>query len=476
MKKILSFVMILCLTLGLLACGGNTGGQADTQPEEKGQFMVGFSVQDITPDESVPMRGYGDAQNRRSEGLFSYLEAEALAVRDAEGEMVVFVVADLTYGPDVQGQLLRQDLSKELGIPEKNIILSGTHTHNSVANNMTSDPAIGRYNEKLVNGVKEAVRGAVADLKPAEIYVGSIQTEGLNFVKRYIMDDGSLIADNFPGTGTTIVSHETEADRELQLMKFVREGGKDILVANFQTHPHFEGKQTNISAEIVGAFREAVKANLDVHCLYWQGAAGNLNSRSRIGSENTINTRNEWGEKLCSYAMEIYDQMTKVESGPVKVLDMNYPGTVNHSFDKYITEAQAVRAYFAETGDANATADYAMSLGVGIHSVYHANRIVGNSNLPNSKDIYLTVWSFGDVAGVVMAQEMYDTTGMILKEQSPFEMTFIVSYSWPAYDCYIPTAEAYAVGGYEADNSIWAPGTAEEITAEYLNLLKAMHE
>lgn len=476
MRKILSIMLVFCLMLSLAACGQTAGGQADTQPEAKGQFMVGFGVADTTPEESVPLQGYGDAQNRFSVGLYTYLEAEALAVKDENGELVVFVVMDLTYAPEAIGTILRKDLSVELGVPESHIILNGTHTHASVATYLTSAPSVTRYNEKLINGVKQAVRDAVADLKPAEMYAGSVMTEGLNFVKRYIMDDGSLIADQYPGTGTKIIRHESEADRELQLLKFVREGGKDILIANFQTHPHFDGKHNNVSGEIVTAFREAFKMKKDAYCIYWQGAAGNLNSKSRLPEENLFKTRNEWGEKLADYAVSIYDSLEKMETGSVKVMDMNYTARVNHEYDHLLNEAQTVCDVFAQTYSTEAALECAKNLGVGIHSYYHASRIVSNAKLPDNKDVYIVAWSIGDVGGVVMAQEMYDTTGMILKEESPFKRTFIMSYAWPAYGCYIPTKEAYEVGGYEADNSIFAPGTAEELTAEYLRMLNEMHK
>ena len=63
-----------------------------------------------------------------------------------------------------------------------------------------------------------------------------------------------------------------------------------------------------------------------------------------------------------------------------------------------------------------------------------------------------------------------------MKDNSPFTRTFIVGYSYPSYSGYIPTEEAYANGGYEADNSNFAPGTAEAIVDSYLGMLNDMHE
>ena len=137
--------------------------------------------------------------------------------------------------------------------------------------------------------------------------------------------------------------------------------------------------------------------------------------------------------------------------------------------------AKKVQQYFRDGNTAAATAEYAWTLEGGIHSYYHANRIVANYNAPANKDIYLRAWSMGDIGAVVLPYEMFDVSGMQVKEGSPFTRTFIVGYSYPSYGGYIPTEEGYANGGYEADNSNFAPGTAEGMVAEYLKMLEDMH-
>ena len=69
---------------------------------------------------------------------------------------------------------------------------------------------------------------------------------------------------------------------------------------------------------------------------------------------------------------------------------------------------------------------------------------------------------------------MFDTNGMEIKEGTPFEMTFIISYAWPAYMGYIASELAWTHGGYECDNSVYVRGTAEELVAAYLGMLKEL--
>ena len=471
MKRVFAMLLSLCLLVSLAACGGaDQGAAADTTTAATAQvFMAGFGKTIFTPEESVPMAGYGNSKERMSTGKLSELEARAVAVTDENGDSLLFIVGDLSWAPSGLGASVRSSIENKLGVPADHVILSGTHSHGTVDSSMIDMPVIQRFNVKYVEAMVEAAKKALEDRKPAQVFIGTAQTEGLNFVRRYFMDDGSLSGDNTPGTGTTLVSHESEADGQMQMMKFVREGGKDILIANFQCHPHMEGKTTNLSAQVVGTFRDAVEKDMDIHCLYWQGASGNLNSASYISSENRTKDRKEWGQILCDYAKAVYDQMTPLATGPVKVTMTTYKGKVNHEYDYLTNTASSVWGTFEQTN--NHQQAMALAEGTPISSVYHANRIRGNAQLMEYQNMDLYAWSFGDVSGVVVPYEMFDTNGMEIKSGTPFAMTFIISYAWPAYMGYIASELAWTNGGYECDNSVYVRGTAEELVATYLDML-----
>ena len=476
MKKLLAFVLSLCMGLTFVACGkgSDSGASKETvQPtEEAAVFKAGFGKKDITPEGSVNMAGYGDHETRLSSGFVSYLEARAVAIQDENGDIMLFITTDISFGYNVVGESTITKISQKLGVAEDHIILSGTHTHNSVATWVTGNPSTVKFNNKYVDGCLAAAEAAVNDLKPAEAYVGSVNAEGMNFVRRYYMDDGSLCGDGTYGTGTTIVSHETEADSEVQMLKFVREGGKDILITNFQAHPHLEGKLTSLSADTVGAIRDSIEKKLDVDCLHWQGAAGNLNSYSRIESEGGRIKRTEYGDKFAQFVAQGYDSMTKVETGPIKITSMNYVGDANHSMDHLLSEALTVMDKFNSGVPIDECTKYAQE--IGLNSFYHARNIVNHSKKGTTYDMDISAFSFGDVAGIVVPYEMFDTSGMAIKEQSPFAKTFIAGYAYPGYQGYMPTELAWENGGYEVETSNYGPGNAEKLVDAYLALLEEM--
>lgn len=470
MKKFASLFLVVCLILTLAACGEGAAPAGTTAAAtQASSFRAGFGVVNITPDGEVNMAGYGDQKDRLNTGVITYLEARAVAIMDENGDKMVFIVADTSFAyPNVGKETVKQ-IAKKLDMPESHVILSGTHTHNSVATWETGNPDTVKFNDKYIDGCVEAAQMAFEDCSAAIVSVGSLQTENLNFVRRYYMDDGSLCGDGTSGTGTTIVSHETEADREAGLLKFDRETGDDILVINFQAHPHLEGKLQALSADTPAGVREAVEKKFGVKCLYWQGAAGNLNSYSRIEGETLTKSRKEYGELFAQQLSAVYDSMTPVQTGPIKVAETTYVGSANHSDDHLIVEATQVMDKFNSGVSIDECTQYAKSLG--LNTFYHARNIVSHAKLGDTYEMDISAFSFGDVAGIVVPYEMFDTSGMQIKEQSPFVKSFIVGYAYPGYQGYIPTELAWQNGGYEVETSNYGPGNAEKLVDAYLELL-----
>ena len=88
MKRIACLLLSVLALLSLTACAGGSanGENGGSAAEDSGVFKVGFGMTDITPKDPVPMASY--SVFRMSEGLHSYLEARAVAIQDANGEML----------------------------------------------------------------------------------------------------------------------------------------------------------------------------------------------------------------------------------------------------------------------------------------------------------------------------------------------------------------------------------------------------
>ena len=471
MKRIFALILTAALTLGLAACAGGESAK-ETTAEATPKFQVGYGVVDITPEGSVNMAGHGDHDTRFSSGFLLPLYARATAIIDENGDKLLLIVADTSFAYPVVAKEVLKDIEAKLGIPQDHVVISGTHTHDSVAPYSSTSPDTAKFNEKYIAGCLKAAKMALEDCKPAEMYVGGVETENMTFVRRYYTDLGEQAGDGIYNVQGKVIGYETEADNELQLLKFIREGGKDILIANFQGHPQIDGKLAQISPDAPGFFCAEVEQLLDVHCMYWNGAAGNLKHISRIEEDNRASSCKEWAKIMGKYVQDNYDSLPKAETGAIKVSSTNYVGKSNYSENHLLVEAQEVMGNFKNgmsIDDCNE-----LSWKLGLNSFYHARNIVSHASLEETYEMTVSAFSFGDVAGVVVPYEMFDTNGMQIKDQSPFTKTFIVGYSYPSYEGYVPASDIWDNGGYEVESSRLAPGAAEELVAEYLGLLNGM--
>ena len=99
------------------------------------------------------------------------------------------------------------------------------------------------------------------------------------------------------------------------------------------------------------------------------------------------------------------------------------------------------------------------------------------SRLPETQSLTQEALCIGDLSFIIAPYEMFSTSAMAVKAGTPFEMTFVMAYA-NGSEGYIPTTEGYEyndnVGCYEAYNSPWPKGAAEELSAGYLDLLKEL--
>ena len=476
MKKMLSVILALVLMLGLIACGNADGSQqtdaaAETTVAGSG-FKVGYGKANITPDTGVPMGGYGRSDQRISTGTLSYLYATCIAITDADDNTILLYGLDLCNSAEAYNQFA-VDVSKATNVPVDNIVMSASHTHSAPDYSMGEIAGISEALVKLKKGLVAAAEDAMEDRKEAKMFVGSVETQGMNFVRHYICNDGTYCGDNFGDASSGYAGHASDADPMLQLVKFTREGDNDIYLTNFQTHPHQTGgsSQYNISADIVGEYRANMEKDLGCEVLYFSGAGGNINSRSRINEENQTVDWREWGKRMAKYAQSV--EFTEVATGKVQASKFQFEAKINHELDAMAGVCRDLRDRWnkGEITYAQVT-ELGKAYGLSLNSPYHAGAIANRANMDSSSSFPIWAYSFGDVGFVAAPYEMFDTNGKYIKENSPFTMTIIATISNKT-NGYFPSQFAFDVsGGYEVDTTSYVGGTAERLADEYLAMLE----
>ena len=469
MKKIVSLVLAVLMVLSLAACAGGAGsGEAGTTEAASLGFRVGYAKANITPDGQVGMGGYGRSDQRLSTGVLSYLYVTCVAISDAEDNTLLLYGMDLCGSGDAAR--LRQNIADATGVPVDNIVCSASHTH-SAPDYSVQTSGQGAALNKLKNGLVDAAVEAMADRKPAEMYGGSIETEGMNFVRHYLCNDGTYCGDNFGSSASGLAGHASDADNVLQVVKFVREGDNEIWIANFQTHPHQTGgsKKYDLSADVVGELRANLEKDLGVEVCYFTGAGGNINSRSRIAEENTTEDWRAWGVKMADYAKKI--EFTQLQTGKVQAATYDFTAKINHADDAFAAVCGDLRDRWNKGEIETAQViSLGAEAGIKLNSPYHAGAISSRASLGATGSFPIQAFSFGDVGLAAAPYEMFDTSGAFIKENSPFAMTIVAELA-NGGNGYFPSEQAFVYGGYECDTTKYVCGTAEELADQYVAML-----
>lgn len=469
MKKILSMVLCLCVALSLLACGSAGGSEAAATTEPALAFRVGYHKVNITPDYPTGLAGYGNIDERKHTEVLDYLYLTCVAISDEQDNTVLLFSADLCSIKDVSVASYRTKINGITGIPKENMIFNSSHTH--------SAPYADGIATIMDKAVVEAAEKALEDRKPATMYFGKAETDGINFVRHYYMNDGSVVTDNHgSAAGKTYAGHTTETDEEMRILQFKREGGKDVILANWQSHPHITGgsAKTVMSADIIGAFRTNMEKDLNCLFAYFQGGGGNINPTSRIKEENA-NVDKDWrvhGQMLAATAKEALANMTQLQTGPIKVKSEIFSCPTNKADLDKVVLAGEVRSYYEAGHTIGETATFAQS--IGLQSLYHANAIGSRSSLGDAFDIEIEAMSWGEFGWAMGPYEMFDASAKFVRENSPFSYTFVTGYT-NGGNGYFPTIECFGYGAYESDTAKIACGTAEAVADRFVEMLNELH-
>ena len=105
-------------------------------------------------------------------------------------------------------------------------------------------------------------------------------------------------------------------NQQMRIIRFRRKNQKDVVLANWQCHPHRTGgsKKYDISSDIIGVMREKTEKKLDVNFLYLQGGAGNINPVSRISGEARFSDYRDIGKELAQIFFGIIPDLSRIHA------------------------------------------------------------------------------------------------------------------------------------------------------------------
>jgi len=435
------------------------------------KLFAGYARVCINPDAPVPLDGYGNNHIRTTDHILDDLYATCIAFRWGD-ETILWYTQDLLNTKFIMLPEARKRITERTGVPSEKIFLCSTHTHSGPWV-YGETPAVQSFLEIYWNGVAEAAEKAIADLAPATLQSASTILNGMNFVRHYIMNDGTYAGSNFGSIKSGVKSHADINDPQMQVVQVCREDKQDLLIMNWQAHPCMTGGSTkkDISADYIAAVRSKVERDTGMLFAFFQGPAGNQGTGTWIPEEDHKLDHIQYGEKLAQTAIDLLPSMKELDSGGLQTLRVYLEADVNHDDEELLPYAKEVAKLWKETEDRDAGNKLARQHG--LTSVYHAHTVIARSERPKRNKMELNAVRIGDLAFVTTPFEMFAANGITVKTTSPFETTLICTCCNGDF-VYVPTAKAYDYGCYERSVSYFAKGTGELVTEEFKKMLNAL--
>jgi len=406
---LLSVIMLLTLVSG---CGESAGEEVSTsETPVTGVFTVGFGQADVSPTWSIYLRGYGEPKEERmSTGVAEPICVNCVAFTDADGKTILFLSADLLLAYRDAVKPVREAVAQATGVPFDQIMFHCTHNHSGPDLNEV------RYNQMLQEKSAEAAKMAMADRKPAQMSTGFSRPEKVNFVRHYLLADGSFMGE---GVGAVprnqLIGHTDAPDNLLQVVRFTRENAKDIVMVNWQGHPQgtSPNPHTMATSNYPGVLRITVENALDCHSIFVLGGSGNMNNSSQIPGEEKYGTYIELGKGLGEEVIEVTKNMKPAQTGTIQIAKKE---------------------------------------------LAHVNTTVP-----------LYAFSIGDLAFATAPFEIFKESAVAVREASQFKMTFYASCSNESHG-YLSTPASYAYFSYESgSNPMGCAETVQEGLTELMD-------
>jgi hypothetical protein len=255
MKKI---VLLSILIIGFFA--GNTYSE----------FQAGIATRDVTPNPLLPISG-GIGPSNPTTVQKGNLNVRALVLKD-DNTIMAIVASDFLGFPAVLGDRVRKMIET---IPPENIMIGASHTHSApdcyaFPNEIGEISADLNYIDSVCMKMAEAIKEAVANLKPAYVKIATGEAKG-------------QIAYNYYA--------EKLYDPRCHVMQFLNIDETPIAtLVNYAVHPEVLGpKRGVLSPDLVGPLYDRIEANGGGVGIFMNNALGGMvtaDNRRPGGGEN----------------------------------------------------------------------------------------------------------------------------------------------------------------------------------------------
>ena len=430
-------------------------------------FYAGFGREDYTPDKQVKLNSV-----KVSEAVEAPVKVTCTALGD--GQKTVLIFSNDLRG--VTGWFVNQvktRVGETTGIPASQIFVCATHNHSSPDINFYKEEVMEDWLERIAfPAILAAAKNAIDDLSPCTLKMGKTDVPKVAYTRRYFREDGAFHGIHVIKTSNApLARHETEADPELRVLRFVREGKKDVVLVNFQVHAATGlTASNNLNADFITALRDEVEEKEDVLVMYLQGGCGNSNTFSKLDPDAPNKDYLLAGHRLAEGVLSIIGDLEPAETGEIRLGTGTCEGVVNHARTHMAPLAKQIYEQIEKEGITSEQEKRELFQANGFNSRYEASAILRRSKMDKTQSVSLSTLAFGDASFTFTGGEFFDVLFSRLRAASPYKMTMTVGYANGGLS-YMPDAFGFANGGYEPLQCNFIPGTSETFCLELLRQL-----
>ena len=437
-------------------------------------LKAGFARVDMTPPLGTPLAGYFEM--RYADGVLDPLSLNALALNDGEKTIVIITSDVLMIRMDVCNTL-REMISERTGVPADHILINSLHPHTSLriggrvgkGSPVVTDQA---YLNVFYRKFCDVAQMAISDLADAT-FSTAVQhaVADISFVRRYYLKEGRLVTNPFDQTPDQIQGPAAKSDNDVRLVRFVREGAKDIALVNFATHPDVIGG-TKISADWPGFVRRFVEEGQNAHCIFMNGFQGDTNhinfmvkKEDRFPNGKRYLHAEYMGRVVADTVAQMWDKT---------VAHDNYKifAEMRCVFNKCSTRGEEHYAECRAFIDRYNAGDYSVKRTPSGFDVPEATRIAWIPEQPVYHKIPVTVLGMGDVAFFGLGGEPFTEYAHNARAACPDKFVLTATCA-NGGEGYLPSQQAFEQGGYEVVCSHFTDTLEKDVMGAAVEMLKS---
>ena len=412
---------------------------------ESKKLYAGFHCTTVRPPMGIDVPGYFSP--RYSEGFITDLHIRAAAFA-CDGQKAIVISCEAVGIRTEAFNVIKKKIAARCGMDENAVYINCIHSHTSYRITLPADDDLSAdaiFKRRLQQQFADCAQFAFEDLKPCTIKIASGEAKNVGFIRRYRMKDGTCKTN--PAIGDpNILAFEGEQDNTVQLIRIVREGGKEILMTAFATH-----------ADVIGGAK--LKA---------EGDSNQVNAFLPKGSPRKgLDIAKRMARIIAGEVLKIYDSASEVPCEKIAAFTEDLKIGKNAYDPADVPTAEAIRAIYLEKGNA------APELKEFKMGVPEALRIVANLKRPEFFDIRMHALQLGNIAFVGIPGEPFTSIGRAITDASKMDMT-IVTACTNGHEGYFPDYPAFAEDGYESKWTPFASNCGEILTRGGLDMINRM--